>query len=242
MNNAAMAVLEAEKDWVAHTGEHARFVGSGLDRIFVESGWSRYGVPRERHAVISDWCGMAVGTWYRRAGLNPGFLSSFFHTFNVAAFFTYGRIHNVNRGRLDVWIETPRGLEEIEAYHAGAGLKRRWVGRTEIEEAMGRKDRDDLFTPGDTVLLDWSRRNGPDHITLVRKWDGRYLDTIEGNATGPGPDGKIRRDAVVVRRLDLSTASARGLIYGAGRLSPLDFGNDSVREWRRGDPPLRRSA
>jgi hypothetical protein len=247
--NIKRAVAAAEADWEANTGEHDRKPGSGLDKIFIESTWNRFGVPREKDAKIPDWCGMAVVAWLWRAGFNALMRSSFFHTFNLAAFFTYGRVLNVNPGRLDVWVQLngDTALTSIEEWHQKSNAPRRWVDRPAVLSrltdsiASGKPDAD-LFAPGDVVLIDWSRRDDPDHITMVRGWDGRTLELIEGNASGVGPDGKRRTDAVIVRRLDMHVVRNSALIFGVGRLSPLDFGNHTVREWRKGDPAIKRGA
>lgn len=245
-----LALKNAEADWVANVGEHDRKSGSGIDKIFIESTWNRFGVPRGPNDKIPDWCGMAVVTWLFRAGFNPHMRSSFLHLFNIAAFFTYGRIYNVNPARLDVFVqlEGPEGpWTEIESWHTRAQAKRRWIGRPELIAAvtsgLASKQPDlDLFVPGDVVTIDWSGRDDPDHVGMVRAWDGRFLDIIEGNASGSGPAGEKRVDAVIVRRLDLSRPRNLSLVFGVGRLSPLDFGAQVARERRAGDPTLTRGA
>lgn len=248
--NLENALMAAEADWKANVGEHNRRSGSGIDKIFIESTWNKFGVPKEAGAKIPDWCGMAVVTWLFRAGFNPHMRSSFLHTFNIAAFFTYGRIYNVNPARLDVFVQLsgPSGpWTEIEAWHRKEGQARRWIDRDEIGKRAvesvkpGKADKD-LFQPGDVVLIDWSRRDDPDHITLCRSWDGRTLELIEGNASGLAPDGTQRKDAVIVRKLDLSKAAIARLVFGVGRLSPLDFGSQPMRERRPGDPAITRGA
>jgi hypothetical protein len=101
-----------------------------------------------------------------------------------------------------------------------------WTGREQIQATMGKPD---AFRPGDVVLIDWSRRNDADHITMVRSYDGWKLTTWEGNATGRGADIKTRRDSVVTRTLDLTLQLDRDLIYGVGRISELDICHNLVR-------------
>jgi hypothetical protein len=111
-------------------------------------------------------------------------------------------------------------------------MARRWLGRSDI---LGRLNNDarfldlDLFKPGDVVLLDWAGHNDADHITMVKSWDGSKLTTMEGNASGLGPAGEKRREAVVTRTLDLSKSANARLVYGVGRLSPMDFNINLVK-------------
>jgi hypothetical protein len=223
------ALEAAERDWRANVGEHDR---PSLDRMFQTSGFARQ-APRQPDAKVPDWCGMAVGTWLVEGGLNAAFARSFLHCLNVEAFFTYGRSKNVNPRRLDRSISVGEGRWlDIEAFHRGSSspMMRLWADRATLSAGVD----DDynaaaLFQPGDVVLMDWSGRDAADHITMVHRWDGRTLVTIEGNATGGGPDGERRRDAVVIRRTDLSNSSERGAIYGRGRLSPMDFCTNPVK-------------
>lgn len=226
------SVIAAERDWRAHVGEHDRRVGSRLDQMFVESGWSSFGVPKDSNAKVPDWCGMAVWSWLRAGGVNPGFNTSFLHVFNVEAFFAYGARRNVNPARLDTEVKpTPTSSwRSLRAWHEEHGRLRRWVDRDGIRARVATQDAD-LFAPGDVLLIDWSGRNDADHVALVRAWDpmGRRLSTIEGNRTGSGPNGEVWRDAVVACEYDLADLRTVRLMYGVGRLSPLDYGREEVR-------------
>lgn len=222
------ALEAAERDWRANVGEHHK---PSLDRMFRASGFASQ-CPRQADAKVPDWCGMAVGTWLVDGGINPAFARSFLHCLNVEAFFTYGRKTNVNPRRLDTQINLDGKWTSIEAFHGapGSSMSRAWADRSEVLRRV-----DDeyhaaaLFQPGDVVLLDWSGRDAADHITMVHRWDGRTLVTIEGNASGAGPEGERRHDAVVIRRLDLRESANRRLVYGRGRLSPMDFSTNAVK-------------
>lgn len=221
------ALEAADRDWHANVGEHDR---ASLDRMFKTSGFARQ-CPRGWDVKVPDWCGMATGTWLVEAGLNPAFARSFLHVFNVEAFFTYGQRRNVNPKRLDTKMQTDGGWVDIRKLH-GDTHPRRWLDRGVIESTVVRgvdAEARGLFAPGDVVLFDWQGVNDPDHITMVKAWDGRLLTTIEGNAAGLGPAGDRRKDAVVERKTDLSKASARRLIYGAGRVSAMDFCTNAVK-------------
>jgi hypothetical protein len=199
--------------------------------MFVASGFARQ-APRAWDAKVPDWCGMAVGLWLQDGGMNPAFTRSFLHCLNVEAFFTYGARKNVNPKRLDTQIRLDGKWQSIASLHGGpsSSMLRSWVERDDV---MERCDDDyhvrQLFLPGDVVLFDWSGRDAADHITMVEDWSGRILTTIEGNASGHGPDGKRRREAVVVRKTDMGDRATRRLIYGRGRLSPMDFCSHLVK-------------
>lgn len=220
------ALAAADRDWRNNVGEHDR---ASLDRMFSASGFARQ-APRAWDAKVPDWCGMAVGLWLQDGGMIPAFGRSFLHVFNVEAFFTYGAKRNVNPRRLDTKMEVDGKWVDIKTAQAG-GNARRWLGRDAVRARLSAESVDlDLFAPGDTVLLDWSGVNDADHITMVKAWDGRVLTTIEGNASGLGPDGKRRTDSVVERKLDLGNQRDRKLVYGVGRMSPMDFGTNPVKQ------------
>lgn len=221
-DNLARALAAADRDWRNNVGEHDR---PSLDRMFAASGFARQ-APRAWDAKVPDWCGMAVGLWLQDGGMNPAFGRSFLHTLNVEAFFTYGRQKNVNPRRLDTRTEVDGVWRTIVDVHLGAGPGhlRKWIDRANVSVRL----KDDamlleLFAPGDVVLIDWAGVNDADHITMCKSWDGKTLTTVEGNASGLGPDGKRRRDAVVERKLDLTKPAERRLVYGVGRMSPMDF-------------------
>lgn len=232
MNHIALALAQAESDWHVNVGEHDRKPGSRIDQMFIASGWNRFGVPKGAHDKIPDWCGMAVCSWLLAAGMNPGLNTSFLHTFNVEAFFTYGKQKNVNPGRLDRVVTLPTGDMDIAAWHKADRQPRRWTDRGGIASAVGSaSSAPSVFAPGDVLLIDWAGANDADHIAMVRHWDPttKILMCIEGNRTGKGPDGKTRRDAVVVCTYDLSKPAVLRQLYGVGRLSPLDFTTHPVR-------------
>ena len=228
MSDHLIKALEAaDRDWRNNVGEHDR---ASLDRMFVASGFARQ-APRAWDAKVPDWCGMAVGLWLQDGGMNHPFGRSFLHCMNVEAFFTYGCQRNLNPKRLDTQAQVDGRWMPIKLMHGGS--PRRWLDRNAVraravEPSPGFADFD-LFAPGDVVLFDWSGVNEADHITMCRSWDGRVLTTIEGNASGLGPDGKRRAESVVERKLDMANQRDRKLVYGVGRLSPSDFGSYLVK-------------
>lgn len=228
------ALEAAANDWLAGVSEADRREGGRLDTMFRVSGWSpAFGVPKEPDAKVNDWCGMAVFAWLLEGGLNSGFNTSFLHCKNVEDFFTYGRPRAFNSNRLDRRVVV-NGIEQaIDAWHRSHKAPRRWLGRTAIADGLldVKTPNPDLFRPGDVVLIDWAGRDGADHITIVSQWDAetRQLHTWEGNRAGKSHQGDDVRDAVVPCVYDLTSSLWRRRIYGAGRLSPLDFGAEVVR-------------
>jgi len=224
-------VAAAEADWRADAGEHDRSKDGILDRMFVASTWSRFGVVKDPNAKVPDWCGMAVNWWQMRAGRNAGFAPSFLHTKNVEAFHTYGSKANVNPRRLRTDIRPGAGeWTGIADWHRQRGQLRLWTPRAAITDLVQRGAAKDLFAPGDTLLIDWHGRNDADHIAMVRSWDGsRWLECIEGNRTGQDAFGRVRRDGVVRCKYDLASPTTLRTMYGVGRLSLLDFNDFEVR-------------
>jgi hypothetical protein len=218
----------AELDWRAHVGEHDRSPGGGLDRIFRESGWGPCPPPG---TSVPDWCGFTVCAWWLRAGLNKAHDQSFYHAKNVEAFFTYGARGNVNPARLRTEVSLPSGWEKVATFHLRAGDPRRWTDAVKIRTTpLPALD----FKPGDIVLINHhGKTDEAHHITMVRSWDGRYLERIEGNASyrigGRGPNGEKWTDSVVTVRMDLADPAQKAKLYGVGRLSTLDCDN---REYR----------
>lgn len=73
--------------------------------------------------------------------------------------------------------------------------------------------------PGDVALFSHG------HVGLVVSYDrasGR-LETVEGNTSGTGPDGKFRSQAVVRKSYDLSNPADRKKFDGFGRAALGDF-------------------
>lgn len=228
--NIVAALEAAESDWREDAGEHRREAGGVLDKMFIVSGFSSRGVPRDPEDKVPDWCGMAVVSWLIRAGLNKGFNTSFLHTFNVEAFFTYGLKRNVNPRRLDTEIKVLSGWRDLSELHDELGTARRWLSRHCVTRLVGSRS-EDVFAPGDVMLIDWSGRNDADHITMVRAWDpdNQRLTCFEGNRSGLGPKGERRVESVVCVTYDLSNPRTLAKIYGVGRVSPTDFGFEAVR-------------
>lgn len=74
--------------------------------------------------------------------------------------------------------------------------------------------------PGDVALFSHG------HVGMVVSYDQRSgkLETVEGNTSGTGPDGKLRHQAVVRKSYDLSKPEDRRRFDGFGRAALGDFG------------------
>lgn len=213
------AIAAAEQDWNAGTSEADLSPKGLLAAIFRDSGWSILGVDRGPDDKAKDWCGMAVVSWLKRAGLDRDHRATFWATSNVHSCFTYSRRGSAHRTMKQVKVNGAWRL--IEAWHAEQGSVRLWydfdaVRTTDLAQLDVR--------PGDVALINHlGKTDGAHHITMVRRWDGKVLETIEGNATGLGPAGERRREAVVINQRDLADPAQRKKIFGIGRLSAQDF-------------------
>ena len=226
-----LALEQAADDYRAGVSEADRSEGGRLDTMFRVSGYSTRGVSQDPAHGVPEWCGMAVVSWLIAGGFNRHFNTSFLHTFNAEAFFTYAAQRMVNRRRYDTHAVVGGKEVPIIAWHRDAGALRRWLGREQVVAGITAAPNPDLFAAGDVVLIDWSGRNDADHITFVRDWDPvtRILRTWEGNRSGVDVEGRPVRDAVVCCRYDLNRFADRRIIYGVGRTSPLDWGTEEAR-------------
>lgn len=219
----ALAAFDA--DWHAHSGEHDRSPESGIVHIFRDGCGTDFGLPPlygvPPTGAPPDWCGFTVAAEYIRSGMDEQLRSAFYHAKNVECHYTYGAQNNVNSKRFMAEVEVDGKWIKVRDWHVSQHALRSWVGWTELQsgdvKAMD-------FLPGDTLEWDWQGTGKTaEHIGMVRAWDGRFLDTFEGNRTGKGPNGEAWKESVVTVRYDLSIASVRKQIYGRGRPSPLDF-------------------
>lgn len=206
---------EARADLDRGVSERDRSDDGPLAQIFRDSGWAN-GVTHDDGGRVHDWCGMSVGSWAYRAGMNPQHRRSFYATQNVRSFFSYGTAGNVHH-RTAREVEVDGVLMPIETWHRNNGARRTWVEGDILNELPVERW---PLQAGDVLLFDWSgRRDSADHIVLVESFDGRTLKTLEGNA-----DDKVQRITK-----DLTDPRQRRLVYGFGRFSPLDFTDYPVR-------------
>lgn len=201
------AVAQATQFWKLDIYDPSRSDKSAraeASRRHIESmlracGWT-WQIPYAGDGQV-EWCGIFVGACWRAAGIDPKWLATYFPS-------TY---------RLDTWAhyrtfnaQHPNPKPTQGPYRLVAELD---GGSTSLpfEPRAG-----DILMIGDGIPLPG------DHICLVESYDParKVFQTIEGNGTGVGPDGK-RRQGVVrgVRHLGGSGYCARRLI----RPAPADL-------------------
>lgn len=192
---------------------------SALAAIFRDSGWSNHADVRD--GKIMDWCGMSVAAWlYRGGGLQEAHRKSFWATGGVESFFTYGASGSHRRT-----ITTLNGAP-IKSVHADAGSLRKWTPAASLRALpLSKWD----VQAGDVVLIAHKgQTTGADHIAMIDHWDGRYLATYEGNASGIMSNGLKTSSGVVRKTRDLQNTTVKNTIYGIGRLSRLDYAQARV--------------
>ena len=206
-------------DWEANNVNEQlanRKAGSVIDTMFIDSGWSKYGVPKAAGAKISDWCGMAVGHWHRKAGMPAAYNTSFLHVDNIAAFFSYYKVRGNNQKRYDSEVKINGFWEDIEFAHVSRADPRLfWLSKhIKVEDAPRR------FIPGATLLFDWGSAV-PYHTGVVAFYEEATsrVWTIEGNRTGLDVNGKKVRDAVAL----CSYAWNDPNLYSVGHPALMDF-------------------
>lgn len=221
--HVARVLAEAERDWRNKDSiETVQRPDGPVSRIFRDSGWSN--IIDVRSGRVSDWCGMAVAAWSFRAGMAPILRNDLWSTANVRSSLSYRRAGNVHH-RTEQEVQPPGTNDwlDVEAWHTSEGQRRAWVEGNALHAIpIERWD----IRPGDILLIAHNgSRTSAQHITMVRAWDPSTLSlqTIEGNASGLDPDGKRRRQGVVVVNRALSDPQVARTIFGVGRHSPLDF-------------------
>lgn len=226
-------VAIAQHDWNKNISEVDTTAGGGLAAIFRDSGWSRYGIDFSAATKKpKDWCGMAVASWYARAGLNPIHRRSFWATENVRSFFSYaveGNTHHRTARLVDA--SNSGNWTDIERWHAGQNASRRWTNVQRIRQLGSAGVKQLPIAPADIVLISHGGHvSGANHITLVESYapDSGELVTLEGNASGDGPSGSAT-DAVVRVARSLRNPKVLETIFGIGTPSQLDFNLAAIR-------------
>lgn len=166
-----------------------------IDAMLRACSWD-WQVPYKGDGQV-EWCGIFAGACWRRAGIDPKWLATYFPS-------TY---------RLDTWAhyrtfnaKHPNPKPPTGPYRLVAELD---GGSTSLpfEPRAG-----DILMIGDGIPLPG------DHICLVESYDParKAFTTIEGNGSGLGPDGKRRQGVVrATRHLGGSGYCARRLIRPA---------------------------
>jgi hypothetical protein len=219
---------QARADWAKGISEANQANDGPLAGIFRDSGWALR-VDLTDSGRVKDWCGMSVAAWAFRAGFDGQLRSSLYQTNNVRSFFSYASAGNVHH-RTDREVRAPGGeWRPIADVHEERGSKRTWVEGSALHRqplaSWG-------IRPGMVLLISHTRSlTVAHHITLVESFDGRTLVTLEGNASGTGPDTKRWTNACVRVTRDLSVESIRRTVFGFGSFSDVDF--DASLEYPR---------
>jgi hypothetical protein len=149
-----------------------------IDEILTAGGWT-WQVPYKGDGQV-EWCGLFVAACWRAAGIDPKWLATFFAS-------TY---------RLDTWARY-RSFGDKPNKKPAEGPYRLVVDLTPQSTDLPFPAR-----PGDILMIGDGSPAAGDHICLVTRYDHerRSFETVEGNGSGLGPDGKRRQGIVTGRR------------------------------------------
>lgn len=213
-----------------------RIVSSGLrewQQGVRETNGSNRGARIDQYAANSSfgpgyaWCGFFAAWNYSQAGFKSP--ESFASYQKARDFFLY-RSYTSRDASLN------RSLDQLRLQQQASGSSReyfimagsptydyvksqpQYYGHVDLA-SMTHSWQDLPLAAGDVALFSHG------HVGTVVSYDrstGR-LETVEGNASGIGPDGKFRTQAVVRKSYDLSKAADRALFDGFGRAALGDF-------------------
>lgn len=179
-----LAAAEAERMWQLDiidppkgaSSEQAKRSLIVINEILSASGWSWAG-PYTGNGP-PQWCGLFAATCWRRAGLDSGWLATFWaSTLRMAHWFGYR-----------AWNGTSAGQRTAKMPRLALAV-RRDMRPHEIVMPDGAPPR-----PGDIVVVGDGTPKEGDHITVLISFDATtgVFRTISGNGGGVGPDGKSR--------------------------------------------------
>lgn len=180
----AAAIAEAERLWASDIydpskSDHSiRALASkkAIDRMLQACGWT-WEVPYLGDGQMK-WCLIFAGACWVRAGLKPDIAKTWIpSTYRIDAYARYKPFDNHKNPRP---ASGPyRLIAELDEHSTSLPFEPR---------------------PGDFMTIG-PPGSGPGlHGVLVKSFDGRWFDTIEGNANGTGPDGKPRQGVIKNRR------------------------------------------
>lgn len=223
----AAFMAEVDKEFQAGTSEKDTSPTGRLAGIFRDAGWS-FGVTRTPAGKVNDWCGFFPSACLYRAGMAKELRSAFYHCDNFVAHCTYGRERMVNPRRFKPEVLVGSEWVKVEDWHKSQDKLRSWLGEDVLR--AGPVEKMDLQT-GDIVEIDWQggrdredneRDDSPDHFVIVESFKDGVMVVKNGNASGTNAKGLPVGDAVCRTVYNLNDAAKRKLIFGRGRLSPLD--------------------
>lgn len=120
------------------------------------------------------------------------------------------------------------GMPTASCITALSGAKKAGIVRSSKKSAQ----------PGDLVLYDWNGNGNPDHIGIVEKNKGSYLQAIEGNTSSGSTGSQSNGGGVYRRTRDWSSVLAVVAVPYAGTSKPTAaklkvdklWGEDTTRE------------
>lgn len=199
-----IAAAEAERMWQLDiidppkgaTSEQAKRSLIVINEILAASGWAWAG-PYKGNGP-PQWCGLFAATCWRRAGLDPKWLATFW----------------ASTLRLSYWIR-------YKAWNGTSAGKRPEAGaRMVISVDRDTRPEDLVFADGsaprrgDIVIVGDGTPTEGDHITVLTAFDAvsGVFTTISGNGGGVGPRGD-RREGVSLRDYVARPASGYRVLW-----------------------------
>ncbi len=215
---------------------HQTIVKSGLKEWTSgvrESGGSNRGPRINQYAANSDfgpgyeWCGFFTAWNYSEAGFK---YPEHFASYQKARDFFLYRSYTSRSPALH------QQLDQLRTQQTASGSSRQYFIMKESPSFDYVKDHRQYYNHVDLNSMTHTWQNLPiqpgdvalfshGHVGMVVSYDQRTgrLETVEGNTSGTGPDGKLRHQAVVRKSYDLSKADDRKRFDGFGRAALGDF-------------------
>lgn len=141
-----------------------------IEEIIAANGWS-WALPY-RGDGPPQWCGMTAGYCWRRAGLDPSWLSAYF----------------ASTIRLQCWATYQRWDRKSKPNPRPVYVDRRLY--IDLRKPFSVEPR-----RGDIVIVGDGNPSFGDHVTICMGYDPatKIFDTISGNGGGVGPKGDVRQ-------------------------------------------------
>jgi hypothetical protein len=197
-----------------------------------ESGGSNVGARINQYAANSkfgtgyEWCGFFTAWNYSQAGFK--YPENFASYQKSRDFFLY-RSYTSRSANLH------QQLDQLRQQHQSSGSSRQYMIMKESPTFDYVKDHRQYYGHVNLDQMTYNWQNIPiqagdvalfshGHVAMVISYDTRSgrLETVEGNTSGTGPDGKLRHQAVVRKSYDLSKAADRQKFDGFGRAALSD--------------------
>lgn len=192
-----LAIAEAVRLWkldvydppYGDSRPRAKFCLEVINDIIRRAGW---GWVTYKGNGPPQWCGLFAAACWRTAGIDPGWLATFWASTLRLSYWVCYR----------AWNKTPAGAPS-------ANGSRQWL-RVERDMPIDEMRFRDGTAPraGDIVIVGDGTPAEGDHITLLVELDATgTFHTISGNGGGVGPDGR-RREGIV--KTDYRADAERG--------------------------------